>query len=110
MVLYGGRVMEQGNAQHIFHHASHPYTLGLLRAIPRMDRDADSLLAIPGAPPNMARLPKGCPFSERCAIVNNQCRDVMPVLEPLGDGSAILRACHKSVGAVQAMHGQGAAA
>jgi oligopeptide transport system ATP-binding protein len=58
----------------------------------------------------MARLPKGCPFSERCAIVNNQCRDVMPVLEPLGDGSAILRACHKSVGAVQAMHGQGAAA
>ena len=107
MVLYGGRVMEQGNAQHIFHHASHPYTLGLLRAIPRMDRDADSLLAIPGAPPNMARLPKGCPFSERCAIVNHNCRDVMPVLEPLGDGSATLRACHKSVGAVQAMHRQG---
>ena len=110
MVLYGGRVMEQGNAEHIFHHASHPYTLGLLRAIPRMDRDADNLLAIPGAPPNMARLPKGCPFSERCAIVNNQCRDVMPLLEPVGDGSTTLRACHKSVGAVQAMHAQGVAA
>ncbi len=110
MVLYGGRVMEQGDAQHIFHHASHPYTLGLLRAIPRMDRDAESLLAIPGAPPNMARLPKGCPFSERCSIVNNQCREVMPALQPVTDGSATQRACHKSVNAVRGMHAEGAAA
>ena len=102
--------MEQGDAQHIFHHASHPYTLGLLRAIPRMDRDAESLLAIPGAPPNMARLPKGCPFSERCSIVNNQCREVMPALQPVTDGSATQRACHKSVNAVRGMHAEGAAA
>ena len=65
MVLYGGRVMEQGSAQDIFFHASHPYTVGLLGAVPRLDQEDAPLLAIPGAPPNMARLPKGCPFSER---------------------------------------------
>ncbi len=110
MVLYGGRVMEQGSARHIFGNASHPYTLGLLRAIPRMDRDAEHLLAIPGAPPNMARLPKGCPFSERCAIANAQCHDVKPALQLLAEGATTLRACHKNVDAVQAMHAEGAAA
>jgi oligopeptide transport system ATP-binding protein len=108
MVLYGGRVMEQGSAAHIFAHASHPYTLGLLRAIPRMDRDAEHLLAIPGAPPNMAHLPKGCPFSERCAIASSHCRDAMPPLQALGDGSATLRACHKDIATVAAMHAPGA--
>ncbi|QDL53387.1 oligopeptide/dipeptide ABC transporter ATP-binding protein [Rhodoferax aquaticus] len=101
MVLYGGRVMEQGNAQHIFHHASHPYTLGLLRAIPRMDRDDASLLAIPGAPPNMAKLPKGCPFSERCQFADDTCAQTMPLLSLLPGSTNTLRACHKSVAIVQ---------
>ena len=105
MVLYGGRVMEQGNAAHIFGNATHPYTLGLLRAIPRMDRDAEHLLAIPGAPPNMARLPKGCPFSERCALADVHCRDVMPLLQSVEGEADTLRACHKGVPVVQAMHG-----
>jgi peptide/nickel transport system ATP-binding protein len=70
VVLYGGRVMEQGNAQQLFKAATHPYTLGLLKAVPRMDRDDASLLAIPGAPPNMAHLPKGCPFSPRCPLAD----------------------------------------
>ena len=107
MVLYGGRVMEQGSAQHIFRSASHPYTLGLLRAIPRMDRDATHLLAIPGAPPNMARLPKGCPFSERCSLATTQCRDEMPVLQPLQDEEHTLRACHHDLASVRAMHATG---
>ncbi|MCF8210330.1 MAG: ATP-binding cassette domain-containing protein, partial [Rhodoferax sp.] len=110
MVLYGGRVMEQGNAQHIFKHASHPYTQGLLRAIPRMDRDSETLLAIPGAPPNMARLPKGCPFSERCIHATRQCRDAIPVLLPLEPGSAVLRACHLDVAALGAVPTEGAKA
>ncbi len=96
MVLYGGRVMEQGSAQDIFYHASHPYTVGLLGAIPRLDREEAELVAIPGAPPNMARLPKGCPFSERCPLADAFCRDTMPLLQAQA-GSAVLRACHRSV-------------
>ncbi len=96
MVLYGGRVMEQGSAQDIFYHASHPYTVGLLGAIPRLDRDEAELVAIPGAPPNMARLPRGCPFSERCPLADAYCRDTMPVLQ-VQAGSSALRACHRSV-------------
>lgn len=101
MVLYGGRVMEQGDANHIFKASSHPYTQGLLRAIPRMDRDDIDLEAIPGAPPNMARLPKGCPFSERCAWADAQCHDVMPMLLPQNDDPQALRACHKDAAVIQ---------
>jgi oligopeptide transport system ATP-binding protein len=67
MVLYGGRVMEQGSAHDIFYRPTHPYTRGLLGAVPRLDRDDASLMAIPGAPPNMARLPSGCPAVARSA-------------------------------------------
>jgi oligopeptide transport system ATP-binding protein len=101
MVLYGGRVMEQGNAQHIFHHASHPYTLGLLNAIPRLDSDHQQLIAIPGAPPNMARLPKGCPFSERCTLADAACGDNMPGLQTVQGQELSMRACHKDAATVQ---------
>ena len=102
IVMYGGRVMEQGNAQQLFKAASHPYTLGLLQAVPRMDRDDESLLAIPGAPPNMARLPKGCPFSERCTFADAFCHDNLAHLAPLPGHAHHLRACHRSVATVQA--------
>ncbi len=104
MVLYGGRVMEQGDANHIFKAASHPYTQGLLRAVPRMDRDDIDLQAIPGAPPNMARLPKGCPFSERCAWADAQCHNIMPLLLPQRDNPQALRACHKDPALMQHNH------
>jgi oligopeptide transport system ATP-binding protein len=97
MVLYGGMVMEQGAAKDIFYHASHPYTIGLLAAVPRLDRDDGELRAIPGAPPNMARLPRGCPFSERCDFADVHCRDTLPVLQDSGERVGVLRACHRSV-------------
>lgn len=95
LVLYGGRVMEQGTASHIFHAPSHPYTRGLLRAIPRLDRDARPLLAIPGAPPNMARAPRGCPFAPRCAYVRDICNQAPAGLVPTHGGA--MRACHVPV-------------
>ncbi len=101
MVLYGGRVMEQGNAQHIFHNATHPYTLGLLNAIPRMDADDQDLIAIPGAPPNMGRLPKGCPFSERCTLADATCVETMPELKTIDSPHISLRACHREAALVQ---------
>ena len=103
IVLYGGRVMEQGSAPDIFYRASHPYTVGLLGAVPRLDQDDAELIAIAGAPPNMARLPRGCPFSERCPLADAHCTAVMPLLLPVGPGATALRACHRSVEEVAAM-------
>ena len=103
IVLYGGRVMEQGNAHQLFKTATHPYTLGLLQAVPRMDRDDESLQAIPGAPPNMARLPKGCPFSERCAFADARCHDTLAHLQAIDGAEHHLRACHRDVATVRAM-------
>jgi oligopeptide transport system ATP-binding protein len=96
MVLYGGRVMEQGSAQDIFYRPTHPYTRGLLGAVPRLDRDDASLMAIPGAPPNMARPPRGCPFSPRCAVARAPCAEQMPVLQPAQASGVALRACHRT--------------
>ena len=95
--------MEQGSAADIFYRASHPYTVGLLGAVPRLDQDDAELVAIPGAPPNMARLPRGCPFSERCPLADAYCTDVMPLLQPAAPGATALRACHRSVPQVAAM-------
>ncbi|MFP7570559.1 oligopeptide/dipeptide ABC transporter ATP-binding protein [Marivita sp. S2033] len=91
VVMYGGRVMEQGATTDLFANPSHPYTLGLLKAVPRLDVDQDELETIPGDPPDMSRLPKGCPFTPRCAFRLDQCGDVQPDLLPYRD---VLRACH----------------
>ena len=100
MVLYGGRVMEQGSAESIFYRPSHPYTVGLLGAIARLDQSAQTLVAIPGAPPNMAHLPPGCPFSERCTLAEARCVNTHPGLIASADQPGLLRACHKSAAEV----------
>jgi oligopeptide transport system ATP-binding protein len=100
MVLYGGRIMEQGSAESIFHRPTHPYTLGLLGAVPRLDQEGEKLIAIPGVPPNMARLPAGCPFSERCPLADERCAGERPPLLPVASDAAVLRACHREVAEV----------
>ncbi len=75
LVLYGGRMMERGPVDPIFETPSHPYTRGLLKAIPRLDGKAGKLDAIPGNPPNMMFAPKGCPFAPRCAHAIGDCTD-----------------------------------
>ena len=97
IVLYGGRIMEHASADSIFYHPTHPYTVGLLGAIPRLEQGEQALVTIPGAPPNMARLPPGCPFSERCTLVEPRCISQPPALVAVPDRSDGLRACHKSV-------------
>jgi len=94
MVLYGGQVMEQGNAEAIFYKPSHPYTAGLLAAVPRLEGSDGPMLAIPGAPPNMARLPAGCPFTERCSMALPRCGIVRPVFGTAAHDAHVLRACH----------------
>jgi oligopeptide transport system ATP-binding protein len=97
MVLYGGRIMEQASAESIFYRPTHPYTLGLLGAVPKLDHEGERLVAIPGVPPNMARLPAGCPFTERCTFVMDRCGAERPPLAPFGERGEGLRACHRQV-------------
>ena len=94
MVLYGGQVMEQGSAESIFYRPSHPYTAGLLAAVPRLEDGDAPMLAIPGSPPNMAKLPKGCPFTERCAMALPHCGTERPAFGPAAHDASVQRACH----------------
>ena len=96
MVLYGGRVMEHGSAESIFYQPTHPYTVGLLGAVPRIEQGEQALVAIPGAPPNMARLPPGCPFSERCTLADSRCVNERPALLAVVDQPGVWRACHRA--------------
>ncbi|MDQ0455770.1 oligopeptide/dipeptide ABC transporter ATP-binding protein [Rhizobium paknamense] len=98
MVLYGGQVMEEGPARDLFAAPSHPYTQGLLRSIPRLDRQDERLASIPGNPPNMARQIKGCPFAPRCPHAGEDCLDHLAPLSAFAPGRA--RACNRSVEAL----------
>lgn len=94
LVLYGGQIMEEGPTGDVFADPAHPYTRGLLKAVPRLDRDTETLQTIAGEPPDMSHLPAGCPFSPRCEIARDYCSTRPLVLEPLGDNRT--RACHAS--------------
>jgi oligopeptide transport system ATP-binding protein len=79
VVMYGGRILEEGSADEIYEQPSHPYTLGLMAAVPRIDKDRGQPLdPIPGSPPDMLSPPEGCPFSPRCPSTRNICLEEMP--------------------------------
>ena len=95
-VMYAGRVVESGSAQDIYANPRHPYTLGLMASIPRLDQDAvDRLTPIDGQPPDLAALPKGCAFEPRCRYAMDRCRDERPTLEH--EGGRHYRACFANV-------------
>lgn len=95
LVMYGGQIMEDGPTDEVFADPSHPYTRGLLQAVPRLDRVETELKTIAGEPPDMSRLPAGCPFSPRCAQEQNICASLRPELVAHGDDRR--RACHVPV-------------
>jgi oligopeptide/dipeptide ABC transporter ATP-binding protein len=91
-VMYAGRVIERGTATDIYADPRHPYTLGLLRSVPRLDEPMRAKLdPIEGQPPDLTRLPPGCAFAPRCAYKVDRCTQV-PDLEPRG-GAGHLSAC-----------------
>ena len=93
VVLYGGRIMENGPVDRVFAAPHHPYTRGLLEAVPRIDRDDERLPSIPGDPPNMNRLPAGCPFAARCPRVFERCHRERPALVAREPARRV--ACHR---------------
>ncbi|MDP5291010.1 oligopeptide ABC transporter ATP-binding protein OppD [Oceanimonas sp. CHS3-5] len=86
LVMYAGRTMEVAPVRDIYYRPAHPYTQGLLHAIPRLDSDGGELATIAGNPPNLLRLPPGCPFQARCPHVFERCRQETPPLYALNEG------------------------
>jgi oligopeptide transport system ATP-binding protein len=72
-VMYAGRIVERAPVHDIYARAAHPYTKGLLASIPRVDMKGQELYAIKGIPPNLTRVPRGCPFNPRCPHVRDVC-------------------------------------
>ena len=96
IVMYGGKVVEVADVLSIFAAPRHPYTLGLMSSLPRLDVDLQRLDPIPGAPPNPIDLPPGCSFHPRCRVSKGRepCRTQVPPLYEVGGGQ--LSACHFS--------------
>ncbi len=93
-VMYAGRVMEAAPVADIYAAPAHPYTIGLIESIPRLDRKGQELFAIGGLPPNLMDLPSGCPFHPRCARAEDICRVDLPELLTIAPGRS--SACHFS--------------
>jgi oligopeptide/dipeptide ABC transporter ATP-binding protein len=87
VVMYAGQLMEQGAIGRVIDEPLHPYTQGLLRCLPKIGARQEKILPIPGLVPDLAALPRGCPFAPRCAEVMTQCTKVDTVpLRPMPNG------------------------
>jgi len=99
-VMYAGRIVETGPLTEVYRAPAHPYTVGLMESIrgrEHRDRGKRVLRSIKGAPPDMRRLPTGCPFAPRCAHATGICREVEPLLVPSTvDSAHRFSACHHS--------------
>ena len=86
-VMYAGKIIEMGSAQQIYHQPRHPYTLGLLASVPRMDQPRGTrLIPIDGQPPDLTRLDGGCAFRPRCRFAVDRCAQEFPPLENIDSG------------------------
>ena len=91
-VMYAGKMIETAPTEELYSNPCHPYTIGLLSSVPRLDvSKKKSLRMIKGLPPNLARLPKGCAFTPRCDYAMPRCKDEYPPLEKVGENH--YRAC-----------------
>lgn len=94
LVMYAGSSIEHGDVDDVFYNPGHPYSVALLQAIPCIDIEKESLVTIPGVPPNLLSLPQGCSFLPRCQYATEHCLTV-PALKTFAKGH--LRACFKPI-------------
>ena len=85
IVMYGGKIMEEGSVEDIFYNPGHPYTKGLLRSIPSIHNSKERLVPIPGSPPDLLNPPKGCPFCYRCGEAMKLCTEINPSFHQISD-------------------------
>jgi oligopeptide/dipeptide ABC transporter ATP-binding protein len=91
-VMYAGRIVEEASIEPLFDNPGHPYTSGLLEAIPNASRDGAHFRPIPGSPPDLARLPRGCRFAPRCRYRQDICVSTPPPMIQIARGHDAL--CH----------------
>ena len=109
VVMYAGRVVELGDVFTIFNSPRHPYTVGLMNSLARLDADLDRLSPIPGQPPSLVTRPPGCAFHPRCVQSGDRavCRTEVPALRSVGE--LHLSACHFAEELATARVGAGSA-
>ncbi len=97
IVMYGGKIVEEGNVKTIINNPSHPYTKGLINSIPKMtDTKSQPLNIIPGFVPGIANMPQGCRFNNRCALADDTCKNTQPNRQQLSEDHVVY--CFKSIG------------
>jgi len=85
-IIYGGEIVEYGSASTIFHNPKHPYTIGLIRAVPSVEGEKRRLISIPGEPPDLIKVPPACRFAPRCQYATQKCRTERPGLDVVEEG------------------------
>jgi oligopeptide/dipeptide ABC transporter ATP-binding protein len=95
LVMYGGRIVEEGDVHTIFAAPRHPYTIGLMNSLPKLTGDEEWLQPIPGQPPSLINRPSGCAFHPRCFLTQGRarCREEVPALVQMDD-QGHQAACH----------------
>ena len=93
IILYSGRKVEEGSARDVFHNPKHPYTIGLMNAVPNVEKDDYEISPIPGIFPNITEDIGGCRFHPRCPYATERCRTEVPAELTIGPGH--YAACHK---------------
>ncbi|MDW8060221.1 MAG: hypothetical protein RMK01_09120 [Thermomicrobium sp.] len=90
--MYAGRIVELADVRNLFYRPRHPYTRGLLLAVPPVSGPLTTVVSIPGSPPSLASLPAGCSFAPRCEFATDRCRREEPTLSTVAPGH--WSACH----------------
>jgi len=86
IVMYAGRIVESAPVRELYANPRHPYTMSLLRSVPRLDEEVkEKLVSIEGAPPDLINPPAGCTFRPRCSYAIDRCAESMPELEPVAE-------------------------
>ncbi|NLV92339.1 MAG: ABC transporter ATP-binding protein [Firmicutes bacterium] len=96
-VMYAGKIVERGDVNTIFSNPTHPYTLGLLGSIPKLNEERERLQAIPGVVPNPAFMPEGCRFHPRCKYATEECKLAMPELVDVGGDHQVACVRYKEI-------------
>ena len=95
IIMYAGHIMEMAPVEEIFEHPMHPYTHGLMKAIPKIDEDLEWLYNIKGRVPSLTEIPAGCVFNNRCPYATDKCRNERPSLEERSPGHKV--SCWKTL-------------
>jgi peptide/nickel transport system ATP-binding protein len=89
IVMYAGRVVEDGPVDDVLTRPAHPYTVSLLKSVPRLEKTSGRLTAIAGQPPDPTALPSGCKFTPRCSCAIAKCTEIEPSLDAVGAGHRV---------------------